>query len=53
MALSHYLVENEHSDEKFNDLLAYMTFWLTGLHKTKPRDARRWLYDLMQTTQQW
>jgi DNA-binding MarR family transcriptional regulator len=52
MALTQHLVENESSDENFNDLQPYMLLWLRGFWKTNPRDTRKWLYDLMQKPNQ-
>jgi DNA-binding MarR family transcriptional regulator len=52
MALTEHLLEKESNDENFSDLQPYMLLWLRGFWKTNPRDARKWVYQLMQKPDQ-
>lgn len=47
MALTQFLIETS-SDDDFNHLQPYMLLWLRGFWNSNPREARRWLYELMQ-----
>jgi predicted transcriptional regulator len=48
MRLTESLMENEPSDEEFNNLKGYLSSWLEELWKTNRKHARKWLLGLMQ-----